>query len=75
MLKIIGWSDKPVSSKNNGSKLASSRNNNSKPASGKNNGNVKVDGLGVNRNGVEHAKKSGKLSKSWKSKSEKISKS
>ena len=38
-------------------------------------GNGKVDGFGIGRNSVEYAKRSGKLSKSGKSKREKISKS
>ena len=38
-------------------------------------GNGKVDEFGVNRNGVEHVKKSEKLSKSEKSKREKTFKS
>ena len=41
----------------------------------RNNGNNKVNGFDVDRNGVEYAKKSGKLSKSGKSKSKKMSKS
>ena len=44
-------------------------NDNSRPASGRNDDNSEVDGFGVGRNGVEHAKKSGK------SKSKKTSKS
>ena len=75
MLKMTGSLDKPVSSRNNGSRSAFSRNNNSKPASRKNNGNGKIDRFGVGGNGVEYAKKSGKLSKLGKSKSEKTSKS
>ena len=75
MLKTAGLSGKPAPSKNNSSRSASSKNNDSKPASGKNDGNGKVNGFDVSRNGVEHAKKSGKLSKSGKSKSEKTSKS
>ena len=38
-------------------------------------GNGEVDGFGVDKNGMEHAKKLGKLSKSGKSKSKKTSKS
>ena len=64
MLKTTRLPDKPASSKNNGSKLASSRNNDNKPASKKSNGNSEVNGFSVGRNGVEHAKKSGKSSKS-----------
>ena len=81
MLKIIGLPDKPASNRNNGSKFASSRIDNSKPAFRRNNGNGEVDGLDISRNGVEHAKKSEKTSKSrklsklGKSKSEKTFKS
>ena len=81
MLKTIRSLNKPAPSKNDGSKSASSRNNNSRPASKKNNGNNEIDRFGVDRNSMEHAKKSGKLfksenlSKSRKSKSKKISKS
>ena len=73
MLKTTGLSDKPAPSKNDGSRSASSKNDNSKPASRKNNGNGKVDGFSVGRNGVKYAKKSGKLFKLEKSKSEKTS--
>ena len=58
MLKTTGSPDEP----------APSRNDDSRPASGRNDGDGEVDGFGVGRNGVEHAKKSGK------SKSEKTSK-
>ena len=75
MLKTIGSLDEPASSRNNGNKSASSRNNNSRPAFEKNDGNNKVNGYGINRNGMEHAKKSRKLSKLGKSKSEKMFKS
>ena len=75
MLKTIRSSDKPATSKNDGSKSASSKNNNNRPASGRNNGNSKVDRFGVGKNGVEHIKNLGKLFKSGKSKSEKTSKS
>ena len=81
MLKTTGLPDKPALSRNDGSKLASSRNNNSKPASRKNDDDGEVDKFGVGRNGVEHAKKSEKISKSEKSsksgklKSKKMSKS
>ena len=64
MLKTTGSSHELILSKNNGSRSASKKNDNSRPASGRNNGNGKVDGVGVSRNGVEHAKKSGKTSKS-----------
>ena len=44
-------------------------------ASGKNNGDGEIDRFGISKNGVEYAKKSGKLSKSRKLKSGKISNS
>ena len=81
MLKRTGLLNKLVPSRNNGSKSAFSRNDNSRPASEKNNSDSEVDGFGIGRNGMEHAKKSGKwfksgkLSKSRKSKSKKMSKS
>ena len=81
MLKMIGLPDKPAPSRNDGSKSASNRNDNSKLVSGRNDGDGEIDGVGVSRNDVEHAKKSGKTSKSWKlsklekSKSKKTSKS
>ena len=75
MLKTTGSPDKPALSKNNVSKSASSRNNNSKSAFRKNNSNNKVNGFSIGRNSIEHAKKSRKLSKSGKSKSEKMFKS
>ena len=71
MLKIAGSPNKPATNRNDGSKLAFNRNNNSKLASGRNNGDGKGDGFSVDRNGVEYTKKSGKLLKSGKSKSEK----
>ena len=74
MLKTIGLPNKLAFSKNNGSKSASYRNNNNKPICKKNNGNSEVNGRGVNKNGVEYAKKSGKLFKLGKSKREKTSK-
>ena len=75
MLKMTRLFDKLASSRNNGSKLTLSRNNNSRPISKKNNGNGKVNRFNVGENSVEHAKMSGKLSKSRKSKNKKISKS
>ena len=71
MLKTTGSPDKPTPSRKDSNKSASNRNNNSKPTSKKNNGNGEVDGFGISRNGVEYAKKSEKLSKSRKLKSEK----
>ena len=71
MLKTTRSPDKPASNRNNGSRSASNRNNNSRPASRKNNGNSEVDRFGVSGNSMEHTKKSKKLFKSKKSKSEK----
>ena len=75
MLKTTGSPDEPAPSRNDGSRSASSKNDNSRLASRKNNGNSEVNGYGIGRNGVEHTKKLGKLSKSRKLKSEKMSKS
>ena len=75
MLKTTGSSDKPALSRNNGNKSASSRNNDNKSASKRNNGNGKVNGFGVDRNGVEYAKKIEKLSKSENSSKSRQSKS
>ena len=75
MLKTTGLSNKSAFSRNNGCKSAFNRNNNSKPVSKKNNDNGEINRFDVCGNGVEHAKKLGKLSKSEKSKSEKTSKS
>ena len=75
MLKTTESPDRPAPSKNNSSKSASSRNNNSKPISEKNNNNNEVNEFDVDGNNVKHAKKLGKLSKSRKLKSKKISKS
>ena len=75
MLKTTGSPDKSALSRNNDSRSTSSRSNNNRPASRRNDSNGKVDGFDVDENGMEHAKKSGKLSKSGKSKSEKMSKS
>ena len=69
ILKTTGSPDEPAPSRNDSSRSASNRNDNSRPASGRNDDNSEVDGFGVGRNGVEHAKKSGK------SKSKKTSKS
>ena len=66
MLKITRSPDKPALSKNDGSRSAFNRNNNNRPASRRNNGDNKIDGFGIGRNSVEHAKKSGKTSKSQK---------
>ena len=75
MLKTIGSLDKSALSKHNGSRSASSRNQNNRPVLRRNNGDGEVDGFDVGGNSVEHAKKSGKLSKSRKSKSKKTFKS
>ena len=75
MPKMTGSSNKSAFRKNDGSRLASSRNDNNRPTFGKNDDNSKIDRFGISENGVEHAKKSGKLSKSAKSKSEKMFKS
>ena len=75
MLKMTESPDELAPSKNNGSRSTSTRNNDSRPAFRKNDDDSEVDGFGVGRNGVKHTKKSGKLSKSRKSKNKKISKS
>ena len=75
MLKTIRSLDKLAPSRNNSSRSVFSKKNNSKLASRKNNGNNEVDGFDIGENSIEYAKKSEKLSKSRKSKSEKISKS
>ena len=69
MLKITGSPDKLAPSKNNNSKPISSKNNSSRPTFGKNNGNSKVRFGG---DGVEYAKKSGKLKSQKLSKSKKL---
>ena len=75
ILKTTQSLGKPISNRNNGSRSAFNRNNNNKLASWKKDGNSEMDRLNIDGNGVEHTKKSGKLSKSEKSKSEKTSKS
>ena len=81
ILKTTGLLDKLAFSKNNGSRSASSRNNNSRLAFRRNDNDIEVDRFGIGRNGMEHTKKSGKMSKSrklsklGKSKGEKMSKS
>ena len=74
-MKTIRLPDKPAPSKNNGRKSTFSRNYNSRSISGKNNGDGEVNRFGVDKNGVEYAKKLGKLFKLGKLKSKKISKS
>ena len=61
MLKITRLFNESALNKNNSSKSAFSRNNNSRPVFKRNNGNNKVNRFGVDRNGVEYVKKSGKL--------------
>ena len=75
MLKTIRLSDKPAPNRNNISRWVSNKNNNSRSASKRNDGNNEVNWFGVDRNDIEYAKKLGKLFKSRKSKSEKMSKS
>ena len=53
-------------------KLAFNKNNNSKPVFRKNNGNNKVNRFSVGDNNVEYTKKSRKVSKLGKLKSEKL---
>ena len=74
MLKTTGSPDKLTPNRNSGSKSASNRNNDNKLVSEKNNNDNEVIRFGIGRNGVEYAKKSRKLSKLGKSKSEKMSK-
>ena len=64
MLKTTQSPDKPALSKNNNSKLAFSSNNNSKSAFRINDGDGEVNRFGVGGNGIKHAKKSKKMSKS-----------
>ena len=73
MLKTTKLSDKPASSRNDGSKSAFNKNNNNKLAFGRNNGNGKIDRFSVGGNGIEHTKKSEKLFQSRKLKSKKTS--
>ena len=75
MLKTTGSPDKPALSRNDGSRSASSRNDDSRPASGRNDGDGEVDKFGVGRNGMEHAKKSGKSKSEKTSKSQNLAKS
>ena len=55
---MLKTTNKPASSRNNGSRLASSRNNDSRPASRRNDDNSEVNGFGGDS--VKHTKKSGK---------------
>ena len=75
ILKTTRSPDKPAPSRNDGSRSASNKKDNNRLVFGKNDGNDEVDGFGIGRNGIKHAKKSGKLFKSGKSKSEKTFKS
>ena len=75
MLKTTRLLDKPAPNKNNGSRSISNRNDNNRPTFEKNNGNGKVHRFNVSKNDMEYAKKSRKLFKLRKSKSEKTSKS
>ena len=75
MLKTTRSSDKLIPSRNNGNRSASSKKDDRKPVCGRNNNDGEVNGFSVGRNGIKHVKKSGKLSKSGKSKSKKMSKS
>ena len=62
MLKITGLLNKPASSRNKSRRSAFNKNDNSKPAFKRNNSNTEVNRFGINRNSVEHTKKSGELS-------------
>ena len=75
MLKITGLSNKPAPSRNNSCKWAFNKNDNSKSTFGRNDGNSEINWIGVGRNGMEYAKKSGILSKLGNLKSKKMSKS
>ena len=75
MLKTTGSLDETAPSRNDGSRSVSNRNNNSRPAFGRNDGDGEVDGFRVGGNGVEHAKKSGKLKSEKTSKSRNLAKS
>ena len=61
ILYMTGSPNKLAPSKNNNSRSGCSKNNNSRPTSGRNNSDSEVNGFGVSGNGVEYAKKSGKL--------------
>ena len=75
MLKITRLFDEPALSKNHNSRLVFSSNNNNTLAFGKNDGNDEINRFGIGKNGMMQTKKLGKLSKSGKSKSKKMSKS
>ena len=73
LTSMLKTTNEPIPSRNDGNGSVSSINNDSRPASGRNDGDNKVDGFGGN--GVEHAKKSGKLKGQKTSKSRKSVKS
>ena len=75
MLKTTESSDKLALGKNDNSRSASNRNKNSRPAFGRNNGNSEVNRFGIGGDGMEHAKKSGKLNSKKSAKSRKLFKS
>ena len=75
MLKTTRLLDESAPGRNNGSRLVFSRNNNNRPISEKNDNNSEVNRFGIGGNGVEHAKKSGKLKSQKLSKSQRLSKS
>ena len=75
MLKTIGSLDKPAPNRNDGSKLTFGKNVDGRLASEKNDGDNEVNRFNIGGNGIKHTKKSEKLSKSGKSKSEKLSNS
>ena len=70
---ILKTTNKPASSRNDGSRSATSKNNDSRPASRKNDGNSEVDGF--SGDGMEYAKKSGKSKAQKSAKFRKLSKS
>ena len=75
MLKKSRSLDEPAFSRNNSSRSASNRNNDSRPTYERNDSNDEVNRFSIGGNGMEYAKKSGKLFKSRKSKTIKMSKS
>ena len=75
MLKTIELSNKPALNRNNSNKSASNKNNNNRPVFRKKNGNNEFEKFNVGGNNIEYTKKSEKLFKSRKLKSEKTSKS
>ena len=71
LTSMLKTTNEPAPSRNDGSRSASSRNDDSRPASGRNDGDVN----GFGGDGVEHARKSGKLKGQKTSKSRKLAKS